>query len=142
MSSQPLALRLFFSPQRNDLLVVYDEYPLEKSSLRTRAYWLYETEDRVGQDGHVTFVKTNSASDLVSVPVLYTTADLPKNAPESLFAVTTNDYAFAIYSGQREVSTHCLPIHFVHTGNGIADKIAVTPLAMFFDGLVSKLSEP
>jgi len=141
MAAQPLALRLFFSPQRQDLLVVYDEYPRNSSSMRTRAYWLYESEDRLGHDGRVSFVKTNAAPDLVPVQLFNTAAALPTNSPDSLSAVTTDDCTFTVYSGQREVSSHSLPISFVKTGNGTAEKIAATPLAIGADGLISGLKK-
>lgn len=142
LSGQPGALRLFFSQQRQDLLVVYDEYPLGDNPMRTRAYWLYESEDRLGHDdGHVSFVKTNSAVGLAPVPVCSTTAALSTNSPEALSVVTTvdNDYTFTVYSGQREVSTHTLPLHFVGPGNVTLQKIAVSPLAILVDGMISKL---
>jgi hypothetical protein len=141
MSAQPLALRLFFSPQRHDLLVVYDEYPLDSSPMRTRAYWLYESEDHLAHDGHVPFVKTNAAPDLVPVPVLNTTNALAANLVDFLSAVTTDDCAFTIYSGQREVSSHTLPIPFVKTGTGTGGKLAVSPLAIEMDALVSALKK-
>jgi len=141
MSAQPLALRVFFSPQRHDLLVVYDEYPLDSSPMRTRAYWLYQSDENLGHDGHVSFVKTNAAPDLVSVPVFNTTNALAANSLDSLAAVTTDDCTFTIYSGQREVSSHSLPIPFVKTGTGTAEKIAVSPLAIEMDGLFSALKK-
>ena len=139
MSAQPLALRLFFSPQRHDLLVVYDEYPRDSSTNRTRAYWLYESEEHLGTTGRISFVKTNSAPDLVSVPVFNTSAALPTNSPDALSAVTTDDCAFTVYSGQREVSSHSLPIAFVKSGNGAAGKVLDSLMAIELEALSSAL---
>jgi hypothetical protein len=141
-SAHPLALRLFFSSQRHDVLVVYDEYPIETTSMRTRAYWLYESEDHLGNDGRVTFVKTNSAIDLVSVPVFNTTVALTTNSPDTLSAVTTNDYSFAIYSGQREVSSHNLPIPSVRKGPGVGEKVLDTAFVIEMEALLSALGAP
>ena len=141
-SAYPLKLRLFFSQQRRDILVVYDEYPIETTSMRTRAYWLYDSEDRLDHDGRVTFVKTNFAINLVSVPVFNTTAALPTNSPNTLSAVTTNDYSFVVYSGQREVSSHNLPIPSVRKGSGVGEKVLNTTLAIELEAILSALGAP
>jgi hypothetical protein len=141
-SAYPLKLRLFFSQQQRDILVVYDEYPIETSSMRTRAYWLYESEDHLGRNGRVTFVKTTAATNLVTVPVFNTTAALVTNSPNTLSAVTTNDYSFVVYSGQREVSSHNLPIPSVRKGYGVGEKVLDTTMAIELEAILSALGAP
>lgn len=97
--------------------------------MHTRAYWLYESTERLAHDGHVSFVKTNAAPDLVSVPVFNTTAALATNPPDSLSAITLDGCNFTVYSGQREVSSHTLPIPHVRTGRSAFDKFADDLLA-------------
>jgi len=129
--ANPLNLHLFDAKQKNDLLVVYDEYSERSDKIRTRAYWLNENQARVDQRRAPHFVNTNLLRDLPVVPVFYSTSSETNSALTLYAVVATNQQSFMLYSGNHEIGSHDLP--FYNDGKGRVEKIALTPVAVTAD---------
>jgi hypothetical protein len=63
-------LRLFDAKSRGDFLVVYDEYSGWNDSVRTRAYFLNQNNERILHDRTPHFVSTNLAGCFPAIPVV------------------------------------------------------------------------
>ncbi|HET7625970.1 MAG TPA: hypothetical protein VFM25_11975, partial [Verrucomicrobiae bacterium] len=96
-------LRLYKNRGQKDLLVVYDEYSERHDSIRPRAYWLFQNQNRIENRRRPDFVSVKVAKRLTSVPVFSETngpADI-ENLP--LYALgSTNHYFFSLYSDGNE----------------------------------------
>jgi hypothetical protein len=125
-------LHLFDAKQKNDLLVVYDEYSERSGKIRTRAYWLNENEARVNQRRAPHFTSTNLTGSLPNVPVFHGSATSGTNLTRTLYAVVaTNEQSFTLYSGGQEIGSHDLP--FYNDGMGRVEKTVLTPVAVTAD---------
>jgi hypothetical protein len=125
-------LHLFDAKQKNDLLVVYDEYSERSDKICTRAYWLNENESRVNQRRAPHFTSTSLTGNLPSVPVFYEPASSETNLTQALYAVVaTNEQSFTLFSGKHEIGSHDLP--FYNDGAGRIEKTALTPITLTAD---------
>ena len=68
--ANPPELRLFHSPQKQDVFVEYSESREDDDSFRRRAYWLRQNEERLKQRRQPRFVSAEHETGLVSIPVL------------------------------------------------------------------------
>jgi hypothetical protein len=66
----PSRLELFDAPQKNDLLVVYDELSPGGDTARRRAYFLRENEERIKSVQKPRFVSLNATNGLRGIPLL------------------------------------------------------------------------
>jgi len=124
-------LRLFDAKQRDDLLVIYDEYSERNDGIRTRAYWLNENQARVDLRRAPHFASTNLMRHLSPVPVFYA-APGETNWTFALYAVVeTNRQSFTLYCNNGKISRHDLPTY--NDGKGRVEKIALTPVAVTAD---------
>jgi len=130
--ASPVNLHLFDASQKNDLLVVYDEYSERSDRIHTRAYRLNENQSRMAQLRAPHFTNTNLTGNLPSVPVFYESTSIETNLTRTLYAVVaTNNQSFTLYSGNREIGSHDLPVY--NDGWGRVEKVAMTPLAVTAD---------
>jgi hypothetical protein len=130
--ASPVNLHLFDAKQKNDLLVVYDEYSERSNKIHTRAYWLDENQSRVDQQRAPHFVNTGLTGHLPSVPVFYgSTSNGTDLTPTFYAVVATNNESFTLYSGDREIGSHDLPVY--NDGKGRVEKVALTPVAVTAD---------
>ena len=95
--AEPANLQLFYSNERQDILVRYDEIIDTSGKIKPRAYWLERNGTKEGTEKRPSFVSIKHAQGLRSVPLL---SSIEKNALESggLFAVSTNGISFCLYS--------------------------------------------
>jgi hypothetical protein len=125
-------LHLFDAKQQNDLLVVYDEYSERNDVIHTRAYFLYQNQNRINQNHAPHFVNTNLMSRFPSVPVFYDSKICGTNRPQTLYAIATaNNESFTLYSGGQKLDSYSLPTY--NDGRGRVEKIALTPVAVTAD---------
>ncbi|MEJ0088329.1 MAG: hypothetical protein WDM80_01010 [Limisphaerales bacterium] len=129
--ANPANLHLFESKQKNDLLVVYDEYSERSDKIKTRAYWLNENRTQSDQNRAPHFVNTSLIHDLPSIPVFHS---VPRETNELLAfyaVIATNQQSFKLYYDNREIGSHSLPIY--NDGRGKFEKTALTPVAVTAD---------
>jgi hypothetical protein len=125
-------LRLFDAKKENDLLVVYTEYSERNDTMRIRAYLLNQNEERIKQNKRPHFVSVKLMNSLPSVPVFHAPVEPGTNFSQMLYAViSTNNQSFTLYSDNREIGSHDLPVY--NDGRGRLDRIALTPFAMTAD---------
>jgi hypothetical protein len=62
--SVPANIQLYSAPQKNDLLVEYDELPARKDTPRRRGYFLLENDIKIRAGERPRFVKTSELSKL------------------------------------------------------------------------------
>ena len=126
--SCPNHLRLYRFDEKQDLLVVYDEYSERSDRIRTRAYLLDQNKTRLGEKRAPHFVSTKLTNNLVSVPVFNS---IPNEAKLSLYAVANELDSFTIYSAAHEISSHDLPVY--NDGKGRVEKVILTPASATAD---------
>jgi hypothetical protein len=129
-------LRVFHAEHKQDLMVVYNEYAERNDSVRTRAYLVYHNDERVRRHQRPEFINASRSELLSAIPILSEPPDGESVSPDALCVVPlANRFAFAVYSGNREVSSHRLPVYPDHAGG--LKQIALTPLAVAADvGLI------
>jgi hypothetical protein len=124
-------LQLFDASRKRDFLVVYDEYSERHDSIRTRAYFLNQNEERVEQGRKPHFVSTRLSRELTPIPVWQTSPPTSTNFPPAVYAfISTNKQSFTIYSNEQK-SNHDLPVY--NDGWGQTDRIALTPVVVVAD---------
>ena len=122
-------VKLFRSDQRNDFLVLYNEYSERNGVVHKRAYWLIENEGRVAQHHSPSFVKERLSQSLPSVPVSYS---MPETNGQEFYAVyETNSQSVALFWDHGEMGSYNLPVY--NDGRGRLEKIALTPFAVSID---------
>jgi hypothetical protein len=120
-------LQLFDASQQRDFLVVYDEYSERHDSIRTRAYFLNQNEQRVEQGREPVFVSAQLSRELPPIPIGQTFPVAGTNSSPAVYAlISTNQQSFTIYSNNQGTS-HDLPVY--NDGWGRIDRIALTPVA-------------
>jgi hypothetical protein len=134
--NQPAAtpnVRLFSTSERNDFLVVYDEYSGHARTSSPRAYWLEQNDKRIAQDHRPLFVSPKLAARMMPVPVLSSLPDA-SNAPPPIYAVVSAPSgSFTLYRHEK-ITTYRLPEY--DDGRGTAEKIFLTPPAVIFDSAI------
>ena len=116
-------LRLFRDDNRDDVLVVYDEYSDRHYTTKARAFFLNQNQEPLRQHRRPYFVNINCAHRLKPMPVV---SLMPTSPPDLFFGLTTtNGGNFVIYHGSRELGSYSLP--FYNDGIGRLERIAWTP---------------
>ena len=128
----PPNLALYYSVERKDLLVQYDEKREHDKHVHRRCYWLDSNTDRVRRGGQPRFVSSALAQGLDLVPEFETRTDPPPSGLNGLYALApaTNDW-FTLYSQNKELESYGLPKYNLASGTG--KKILLTPLAVAGD---------
>lgn len=126
-------LRLFASPRQSDVLVVYEEYCERSGSIRTRAYWLNENEDRIERRLAPKFTEVKAARRLDSIPV-FDESNPPLAEPPPLYAVSTNSRSFTMFFVNGTSTDYMLPVY--DDGTGRMRMLFFTPAAVAVDATV------
>lgn len=125
-------LRLFYLKEKDELIVVYDEYSERKESTRTRAYLLNQNARRVEERRRPVFVGPNLALHLPEVATSRESSEPVRNHQPTFYAITTtNSQAFTLYSGDRQIGSYDLPVY--NDGKARLVRIALTPLTLTAD---------
>jgi len=140
--ANPANVQLYYSSQRQDVLVEYDEKVGHKGATRRRAYWLEQNQAKEGREERPHFVSLKEAEGLQSIPMA-TSIEKAETYPSiGLFAVTTNSFGFQVYGTSEnqnngplaKVTTlgdHELPAYYDSAGR--RRKIMLTPPAVVAD---------
>jgi hypothetical protein len=124
-------LRVFNAIQKHDLLVVYDEVSERTKAVHTRAYLLYQNQERVLLQKRPHFVSTNLVRNLAPVPLFH--APQPgTNIPEPLYIVAPQyDVTFTVCSNQTAGNSYSLPWYSDRVGQ--VERFFFSPVAITVD---------
>jgi hypothetical protein len=143
--ANPTNVQLYYSSQRQDVLVEYDEKVGHKGATRRRAYWLEQNQAKEGKEERPHFVSLNEAEGLQPIPMA-TSIEKAESYPSiGLFAVTTNSFGFQVYGTSENQNTgplakvttlgdHELPAYYDSAGR--RRKIMLTPPAVLADASI------
>lgn len=95
--ADPPNLQLFYSNQRQDILVGYDEIIDTSGKTKHRAYWLEQNRTKEGTERRPSFVSLKKEQGLEPVPVIESLERAASSLPNGLCAVTTNGINFSLY---------------------------------------------
>lgn len=130
----PPNLRLFESPEKQDILVQYDEWQELKEKLKKRTYWLGTERQPFANPHKPRFVSSGATEGLLSIPI-YNSADSLTQTNAVLAAVTRwNPTGFTLYSGDRVLGYFVLPVY--DNGSSTTKKVLLTPLAVTADAAI------
>jgi hypothetical protein len=131
----PPNLQLYYSDERNDLLVQYDESRNKEKKVRTRYYWLEPNVKSTEAGRKPVFVKHASLDGLQVLPQTPVLLDPIPPGMNGLYVVCRpDDIRFQVYSGTNEVNSYILPDY--DGGQKTALKILLTPPAVLVDATV------
>ncbi len=131
--TEPPEMRLYFSPQRKDVLVEYLDEREDEKSTQWRAFWLYHNVERVRARSRPHFEPLATGKDLRVIPVYATPeAAAPARERPGMYAVLTgNKHEFILLSGDRELGTFELPVY--RDASGRVKQVLLTPPALVAD---------
>jgi hypothetical protein len=112
--ADPSNLRLFYSKERKDILVQYDELSDTHNKTRPRSYWLGPNTIRV------TKAPPNS---------------IPPGFMELYAVAPRNDYLFTLYSGKEQLDPYQLPMYIGASRR--VKQILLTPFAVAVDATIA-----
>ncbi len=128
-NSQPA---LYHSPQRADVLVVYDEQINQRSGVTRRAYYLFENNKTVAKGSSPKFVSPKESNGLTQIPILPKETE-PEDYPREMFAISSDaPYKVTLYYDGGWAGEYMLPRY-----EGTTDKwarIVATPITVAVDG--------
>src|SRR5215471_3676140 len=84
--AQPNNLALFYSNQRKDILVRYDEWWERGTTTQTRCYWLDPNTVRINKQHKPDFVSINEAQTLIPIPIVPVHVSPPPAGLQGLYA--------------------------------------------------------
>ncbi len=122
-------LHLFRDDNRDDFLVVYDEYSDRHYTTKARAFFLNQNQKPLRQHRRPDFANINCSHRLKPMPV--SSPDADQSTRPVFWVTTTNGGNFAIYHGSRDLGSYSLP--FYNDGDGRMERIAWTPLTVTAD---------
>ena len=131
----PVNLHLFYSKERRDILVQYDESKDAGAQIRSRCYWLEPNTLRVNREQKPHFVSAKAANGLVPVAVDAAPASPTQPASRELCAVARPyDNSFTLYSGQEKLEPYKLPIYIGSSRR--VWQVLLTPFAVVVDATI------
>jgi hypothetical protein len=143
--ANPANVQLFYSNQRQDVLVEYDEKVGHKGHTRRRAYWLEQNQAKEGTEKHPHFVSLKQGQGLSPIPVIESIEKTNSLTNIGLFALSTNSFGFQLYGSSENqnneslakatlLGDHELPAYYDSAGR--RRKIMLTPPAVLADASI------
>src|SRR5262245_46458849 len=130
--ASPSNLGLFYSSQRQDVLVEYSETREDDDSIHRRAYWLHENAQRLKERQKPRFVPLGQEHGLTGVPLLPEPAVPDSALADGLCAVvSSNGDTFTLYSAGKKEGTYELPVYPDNSGR--VKQVLLTPPAVAAD---------
>ncbi|HWY76639.1 MAG TPA: hypothetical protein VN281_13525 [Verrucomicrobiae bacterium] len=123
-------VRFFYSSERRDILVEYDEVCDDRNVVKQRAYWLDQNRGRIDRAHKPQFVSSNEARNLTPIPIVSSNA-VPGSTGD-LHAVISTSGEFNIYSGGRELMSGQLPGYYDRFRQTAA-RLLLTPATVTVD---------
>lgn len=133
--ADPVNLHLFYSKERRDILVQYDESKDSGTQSRSRYYWLEPNTLRVNRNQKPHFVSTKAAIGLL--PVAVGEAATPPAQPASVeLRAVARPYAncFTLYSGEEKLEPYKLPTYV--GGSQRVKQVMLTPFTVAIDATI------
>ena len=131
----PANLQLFYSKERRDILVQYDESKDGDAEIRPRCYWLDPNTLRVNRDRKPHYVSSRATEGLTPITVSKDVVHPTQPGFVELYAVAGyNDDFFTLYSGEKQLDPYKLP-----TYNGTSQRVKqvlLTPFAVGVDATI------
>jgi len=133
--ANPANLRLFYSQERKDILVQYDEWRDADKKARLRCYWLESNRSRINRERKPHFVSAWESEGLILIPV----SEAPPNPAPSgfmgLYAVARHDDGFfTLYSGKERLDPCKLP-DYIGASRRVK-QVLLTPGAVCIDATI------
>jgi hypothetical protein len=132
--AKPANLQLSVQPERQMMLVQYDEQYEKTRRIKRRAFWL-DLNDRYPISERPIFLKAADAAGLQPVPVL-PEITATNAMPQTGYAarLVSNQKGFELWRDGEAITEYMLPAYYA---NAPADftHIALTPLALLADGV-------
>jgi hypothetical protein len=133
--ADPVALHLFYSEERRDLLVQYDESKDAGAKIQSRCYWLQPNTMRVNGDRKPHFVSGRATKGLVPIAVREVAAPPAQPKLMELYAVARHgDDFFTLYSGKEPLDPYKLPTYV--GGSRRVKQVLLTPFAVGADATI------
>jgi hypothetical protein len=109
--ANPVNLHLFYSEERRDLLVQYDESKDAGARIGPRYYWLEPNTLRVNRERKPHFVSASATNGLLPIAV-GEAAGSPTQSGMHLYAVARHDdNNLTLYSGKEQLDPYKLPTY-------------------------------
>ena len=124
-------LELFYSPQKEDVLVEFNESREGSDRIHRRAYWVERNQSRTRDRRKPEFASVKEAAGLTPIPVFALT-DPGQPSDDALYAVTsTTGHSFTLYSGDKQLKSCDLPVY--RDMSGRTKQVLLTPPAVVAD---------
>ena len=131
----PANLHLFYSNERKDILVQYDESEDGAPTGRSRCYWLEPNMRRVSGNRKPHFVSVKAEAGLTPVPVREAAMSPTQLRLTELYAVARcDDDFFTLYSGKESLDPYKLPNYAGKSQR--VKQVLLTPLAVGVDATI------
>jgi hypothetical protein len=111
--ADPSNLQLFYSTERQDILVCYDEIIDTSEKMKHRAYWLGRNQTKEGTGRHPSFVSIKREQDLKPIPVVDSIEKARFPVDNTLYAVSTNGIKFSLYGSLENQQTPSTPANLI-----------------------------
>lgn len=98
--ADPANLQLFYSNERRDILVRYDEIIDTSGKIKHRAYWLDQNRTKEGTEKRPSFVSIKQVYELQPIPLVASIENAGLPVGIGLCAVSTNGVNFSLYGTQ------------------------------------------
>jgi hypothetical protein len=143
--ADPANIQLFYSDQRHDVLVEYDEKVGHKGSTRRRAYWLEQNQVREGTEKRPHFVSVKEGQGLPPIPAFESIEKTNSSPSIGVFALSTDSFGFHLCASSENqnneppamgtlLGEHELPAYYDSAGR--RRKIMLTPPAVVADASI------
>jgi hypothetical protein len=124
--ADPTNLQLFYSTERQDILVCYDEIIDTSGKIKQRAYWLERNQTKEGTGRHPSFVSIKQEQGLKPIPVANSMEKVSLPAESGLYAVSKNGIKFSLYGSSEKQQV---------TPSATANPIGEFELPAYYDAL-------
>ena len=131
----PANLHLYYSQQRKDILVQYDESEAGDTNCRPRCYWLEPNAERIGHQSKPHFVGGRMTGGLTPIPVIEAVAPPAQGGFKQLYAVAgRDDEFFTLYCGAERLDPYQLP-QYIGSSQKIT-QVLLTPFTLVIDATI------
>lgn len=135
-AANPANLQVYYSDERKDLLVQYDEARNKEKSVRTRYYWLQPNVKLTDHGRKPNFTRPPVSLDamqlLPQTPIAFNPT--PPALKELHLVCRPDDIRFEIYSGTNQLKSCILPDYDGQQKTAL--KVLLTPPAVLVDATV------
>jgi hypothetical protein len=135
-AADPSNLQVYYSEERRDLLVQYDEARETEKAVRRRYYWLEPNVQLTEEGRKPKFCEPGSFDRMQMLSQTPVAMNPTPSGMNGLYVVNKpRDLRFTIYSGTNEINSYILPDY--DADQQIALKILLTPPALAADATVA-----